>query len=66
MSKFIDKILLEAIKLDIKIGDTILTGKWRNHKEVVKEIGEDENGLPTINGKSILKIRIEKLMKKKK
>ena len=54
------------IKLDINKGDTILTGKWKNHKEVVKEIGEDEHGLPTINGKGILKIRIEKLMKESK
>ena len=65
MSQFIDKILQEVIKLDIEIGDVILAGKWRNKKVVVKEIGEDEHGLPTINGKSILKIRIAKLEKKK-
>lgn len=55
--------LNEEIKLDINKGDTILTGKWRNKKVVVKDIGEDENGLPTVNGKGILKIRIQKLMK---
>lgn len=54
------------IKLDIKVGDTILTGKWRNKKTEVKEIGVDELGQPTINGKPILKCRIEKLMPKKK
>ena len=51
------------IKLDIEIGDTILTGKFKNKKVVVKEIGVDEHGLPTVNGKSILKIRIPKLKK---
>jgi hypothetical protein len=54
----------DGINIPVNIGDVILTGKWKNHKEVVKEIGEDEHGLPTINGKGILKIRIEKLMKK--
>jgi hypothetical protein len=54
------------IKLDIKVGDTILTGKWRNKKTVVKEIGKDELGQPTINGKPFLKCRIEKLMPAKK
>lgn len=53
------------IKLPIEIGDTILTGKFRNHKMEVKEIGVDEWGHPTVNGKPILKIRIEKLMLKK-
>ena len=54
------------IKLDIKVGDTILTGKWRNKRTEVKEIGTDELGQPTINGKPFLKCRIEKLMPKKK
>ena len=51
------------IRIDIKIGDTILTGKWKNKKVVVKKIGTDEFGNPTVNGKSILKIRIPKLYK---
>lgn len=58
--------LNESIKLDIEVGDTILSGKFRNKKVVVKTIGIDENGSPTVNGKSILNIRIEKLMKDKK
>ena len=49
------------IKIDIKVGDTILTGKWKNKKVVVKSIGTDEYGNPTVNGKSIMKIRIPKL-----
>lgn len=53
------------INLPIEIGDIILTGRFKNHKVQVKEIGIDDFGLPTINGKGILKIRIEKLMKRK-
>jgi len=53
----------EELKLDINIGDTILTGKFRNKKVVVKDFGTDEKGQPTINGKAILKFRIKKLIK---
>ena len=49
------------ITIDLKVGDTILTGKWRNKKVVIKTIGTDEHGSPTVNGKSILNIRIPKL-----
>lgn len=52
-------------ELDINRGDIILTGKYRNKREVVKTFGHDENGQPTINGKKILNFRIEKLMPKK-
>ena len=48
--------------MDIKKDDIILTGKFKNKRTVVKEIGEDENGHPTINGKSILKFKIEKFL----
>ena len=36
--------------IPIKIGDTILTGRFRNKPVKVKEIGIDEMGQPTING----------------
>ena len=49
------------IKIDIDIGDTILTGKWKNKKIVVKDIGVDDHGMPTINGKGITKIRKAKV-----
>lgn len=58
--------LNENIDLPIEKGDVILTGKFRNKKVVVKSIGTDEHGSPTVNGKSILNVRIEKLMKDKK
>lgn len=54
------------INLPIEIGDTILAGRFKNKKITVKEIGVDEHGLPTINGRGILKIRIQKLMKPNK
>lgn len=53
------------IQLPIEIGDVILAGRFKNKKITVKEIGTDEHGLPTINGRGILKIRIQKLMKPK-
>lgn len=54
------------IKLPIEIGDILLVGRFKNKRIKVKEIGTDEHGLPTVNGRGILKIRIEKLMKTKK
>jgi len=53
------------IKLPLKIGSLILTGKFKNRKETVKKIGRDLNGQPTINGKKMLTFRIAKMMKKK-
>ena len=57
--------LLEAISLDIKPGDVILTGRFKNKRKIQKSIGTDKYGQPTINGKSILKFKIEKKMPKK-
>ena len=56
------RYLLEAIDLDIEVGDVILGGKYKNKRMIVKDIGVDELGQPTINGKSVLKFRIEKLL----
>ena len=50
------------MNLDIQIGDTILTGKFKNKKVVVKEFGTDDKGQPTINGMKMLAFRIKKLM----
>lgn len=54
------KYLNEVIELDIEIGDIVLGGKFKNKRTVVKSIGKDDLGQPTINGKSMLKFRIEK------
>ena len=51
---------LNEMVLDIEVGDVILGGKYKNKRMVVKDIGEDELGQPTVNGKPILKFRIEK------
>ena len=48
------------IKLDIKVGDTILVGKFKNKKVIVKTIGKNEKGDITINGKPLLRFRIIK------
>jgi len=54
------QFLNEVIELDIEVGDIVLGGKYRNKRIVVKDIGKDDLGQPTINGKSILNFRIEK------
>jgi len=48
------------IKLDINIGDTILLGKFRNKKVLVKSIDYNEHELPTVNGKNIVSFRYHK------
>ena len=50
----------ESIKIPVKVGDTILTGRFKNKKVVVKSIGKDDYGMPTINGKKITTIRTMK------
>jgi len=52
--------ITEMIKLDIKVGDTIMGGKFKNKKVVVKTIGKNEKGDVTINGKPLLRFRIIK------
>jgi len=53
------------IVLPVEIGDTVYVGRFKNRKTIVKEIGTDRYGQPTINGFSILKIRVANLMPKK-
>jgi len=60
------KIIAEAMDLDIEVGDVILTGRFKNKRTTVKEIGVDDMGQPTINGMKALSFRIEKLMPKSK
>ena len=54
------------IKIPIEIGDTVYVGKFKNKKIVVKDITYNEYGLPMVNGRPLLTLRIEKLMPKKK
>ena len=48
------------LTLDIEIGDILLGGRYKNKRIIVKEMGVDDLGQPTINGSPILKFRIEK------
>ena len=50
----------EMIKVPIKVGDTILGGRFKNKKIVVKKIGKNAKGDITINDKPLLKFRIIK------
>jgi hypothetical protein len=50
----------EMIKLDIKVGDVLMGGKFKNKKVVVKTIGKNDKGDITINGKPLLRFRLTK------
>ena len=50
------------IKIPIEIGDTVYVGRFKNKKIIVKSITYNEYGLPMINGRPLLTLRIEKLM----
>ena len=49
----------EVIKIPIEIGDTILGGRFKNKKTIVKKIGKNAKGDITINGKPLLKYRLK-------
>ena len=48
----------ENINIPIKVGDTILKGRFRNVKTKVEKIGKDAKTQPTINGTKILTFRM--------
>lgn len=50
----------EDIKIPINVGDTILGGRFKNKKIVVKKIGKNKKGDITVNDKPLLKYRILK------
>ena len=49
--------LNEDISIDVEVGDTIMMGRFKNSPTVVKSIGKDEHGMPTINGKKVVTFR---------
>ena len=51
-------IVKEDITIPINVGDTVLGGKFKNKKIVVKTIGKNDKGDITINGKPVLKVRL--------
>ena len=50
----------EDIKVPIEVGDTILGGRFKNKKTIVKKIGKNKKGDITVNDKPLLKYRIVK------
>ena len=50
----------EDINVPIKVGDTILGGRFKNKKIVVKKIGKNKKGDITVNDKPLLKFRLLK------
>jgi len=52
------RYITENITVPIKVGDVILGGKFKNKRITVRNIGKNEKGDITINGKPLLKFRI--------
>lgn len=59
--KSFNEFMQESITLDIKVGDTILGGKFKNKRIVVKDIVTNDKGDITINGRPLLKYRLLKI-----
>jgi hypothetical protein len=57
--KTYEQFINEKICVDVKVGDKILRGKFKNKKTIVKKIGKDKHG-PTINDKPALSFRLTK------
>ena len=51
------QIYNEDVNVDVDKGDTVLMGKFKNKKVQVKDIGQDQHGMPTINGKQATTFR---------
>mgnify|MGYP003659263227 CR=1 FL=1 len=55
-----EPLIKEDINIPVKVGDTILVGKFKNKKMKIKNIGKDDHGMPTINGRKAATFRIHK------
>lgn len=53
------------IQIPIEIGDIVYVGRFKNKAVEVKTITYDEYGLPRVNGRPLLTMRIAKLMRPK-
>ena len=60
LTEWLTKPFLEDVKVPVNIGDTVLMGKFKNKKVVVKSIDWNEKGDMLINGRPALKFRILK------
>ena len=50
----------EKIEIPIEIGDTVLGGRFKNKRMIIKKIGKNKKGDITINDKPLLKFRLVK------
>jgi len=50
-------LVKEDVNVDVDKGDIVLMGKFKNKKIQVKDIGTDDHGMPTINGKQATTFR---------
>jgi len=50
----------QGIFIPVKVGDIILTGRFKNKKTEVKKIGVNKHGMPTINGRNVTSFRFVK------
>ena len=66
ITELIQNTVLNEISLNLEIGDIVLGGKWKNKRMKVSSLGTDELGQPTVNGKNLLTVRIEKTLPKDK
>lgn len=48
------------MSLDIKLGDILLGGRFKNKRIAVKKLGTDDLGQPSMNSRPLLNYRIEK------
>ena len=61
LTEWLTKPLIdEDVTIPVNIGDTILVGRFKNKKIVVKDISKDKLGMPTINGRKATTFRIHK------
>jgi len=60
-----EPFITEDIKIPVEVGDTVLMGRFKNKKVVVKTIDYNEKGDLLINGRTALKFRIVKKVEEK-
>ena len=49
--------LNEDITIPVNIGDTIYQGRFKNKKTIIKKIGKEKTGMPTINDRNVVNFR---------
>ena len=60
LTQWLIEPLVEDINIPVEIGDTVLMGRFKNKKVVVKSIDYNEKGDLLINRRSAIKFRIKK------